>query len=63
MIPAPLCDYCRTRDADCREIVSASRWWSICFDCLEDLIERENAVALNPGMAFPAMPTPTWRPA
>lgn len=61
--PDALCDYCRTRRADALERLSTTRWWFICFDCLEAVIERENALAMHPSLVYkmPPLPAPDWR--
>lgn len=62
--PGALCDYCRDRPADVREWLSRSRWWFMCFPCLEDAIDRENAVHASPALRslLPSLPSPDHRP-
>lgn len=48
----PLCSFCRQRDAEAflhddpgANAERCGDYWFICFDCIEALIERENAMA------------------
>jgi hypothetical protein len=53
----PNCSFCRSRRADAflhedptSNVYRHGLYWLICFDCIELMIERENAVATHRGI-------------